>query len=94
MCDERFERGRALCSDGSEEGGLEPAAVLVCAFEVDVGLFCRGGGEHGPGGSAVEPDVHCIVAATEVLIAVLGRDPVLVGWVVGEPGVRSLLLDY
>ena len=94
MSDERFEGGNALGCDGCQEGGLEPAAVLVCSFEVDVGLFEGGGGEHGPGCSAVEPDVHGVVAAAEVLIMVVKWNPVFVVGIVGEPGVCALCLDY
>ena len=30
-------RTLSLCTDGGEQGGLEPASVLVCALEVHIG---------------------------------------------------------
>ena len=35
---DRFERGRAVAGQGEQQGGLEPAAMLVAAFEIHVGL--------------------------------------------------------
>src|SRR5690606_21979042 len=59
-----------LGDDRGPEGGLEPAAVLVGAFEVEVGG--PGGvalavGEHGGvGGAGVDPDVEGVAAAGEL----------------------------
>lgn len=70
VCDERLVGREAADGERGEERGLEPTAVLVCAFEVEVCLA----GEHGPARSAVEPDVHGLGAAA-VLARESGGDP-------------------
>ena len=61
-----FEGGLGFVAGGFEEGGLEPAAVLVGAFEVHVGgvaEFGVGAFEDGVvGGAGFEPDVEDVHA--------------------------------
>ena len=82
------ERGAA-----GEHGRLEPAAVLVAAFEIQIGrpgqLFALF--EHGKVGAAgIEPYVHG-VGQFVVLFAVFGRQQL--GFVEFEPGVDAFFFD-
>jgi len=87
--------GRApACAAGFEQRGLEPAAVLIGAFEVER----RGPGELGPlafehegmGGARVEPHVENVehLSVVQRLVVVAQKADGLGG----EPGVRAFFL--
>ena len=65
--------GRAVAhADGAEQGGLEPAAVLVAAFGVEVGGEVQLGFdvEDGvPAGAGLEPDVEDVHLFAELCVA-------------------------
>src|SRR5690606_8029268 len=82
----------------AEQGGVEPAAVLVRALEVEVG----GGAEkiaalqhRGEGDARIEPDVEDVLLLAEARAAA-GAAALIAGEVgggPGEPGVAALLLE-
>ncbi len=79
--------------DAGEQGGLEPAAVLVGAFEVEVrrcAQVCVLFQDAGVGNAGVEPDVQGVRDLLVVCALCLSEQ--VLGFEL-EPGVDALLLD-
>ena len=90
MGQHRLERGGAAGADRLQQAGLEPAAMLVGAFQVEIGGPGQAAILEGEavGGAAFEPDVDDVHD-----LLVIGRVAVRAeeaGGGRGEPGIRAL----
>jgi hypothetical protein len=86
--------GRSAARSGAfQQRRLEPAAMLIGAFEVEVGRPLRMGpvlqGE-GVGGATVEPDIQDVLDLFETLGIVVAKE---IGVRAVEPGVGTFLCD-
>ena len=62
-------------ADGGEQGGMEPAALLVATFEVEIGgSFEAGFGveDGAPACAGIEPDIEDVGFLAEVVAAASG----------------------
>ena len=93
-----FIGGLPVDRDRKDEGGVEPAPVLVVALEVEVGRVVHPPAEEDalPRGARIEPDVHRVnflpVVPVGGLLAMVAFGEEFLGFEL-EPGVGSLLLD-
>ena len=74
---------------------MEPAAMLVGAFEIDVGRPFQVGPvlqREGVGRAGIEPDVEDVLDLRPRLVGVVIAEETLLG-ALGEPGVGALLLE-
>lgn len=92
--DDGFVRGAATGGDADHQGALEPAAMLVGGFDVEVGRGVESlvAFEHGDAGAAgIDPNVEGVLTATGVVGEVEKLSPLGVGF--GEPGVGAEFFD-
>ncbi|MPN51375.1 hypothetical protein SDC9_199019 [bioreactor metagenome] len=94
MRQQRLVRSAAVDGAAGEQRGLEPAAMLVGPFEIEIGRMCRYGSMRAAQDmpvrrAGVEPDVEGILH----LDVLPGLGPEQFGGIETEPGFDAGLLD-